>query len=72
MNTLLQTVIALMIARREANDRHDALIKIKRRLDSTPSFYPIAREYGVLINGSGEDFAIEYMTAFNAEIYRTF
>lgn len=34
--------------------------------------YGFAKKYGVLVNGSAEDFAVEFMTAFNNECYKRY
>ena len=50
-------------------DRQDALEDIRKSFDNT-SPYQTAKFFGVLDeNESAEDFAIEFMTAYNNEIW---
>ena len=49
-------------------DRYDALHDIKRSIDTT-SPYDFAKMFRVLENDSAEEFMIQFMTAFNKEVY---
>ena len=64
--TLLEKVIAKKIQLGCA-DREAALEDIALSV-SQSSFYFVARMHCVLVEESGEEFAIEFMTAYNNEI----
>ena len=64
---LLEQVIEKKIAL-GCEDRYSALRDIKKSLE-TVSPYDFAKMFRVLANDSAEDFMIEYMTAFNKEVY---
>jgi hypothetical protein len=63
---LVEHVIATKIALGCA-DRFEALCDIKRSIDST-SLWQAAKTFNVLRDNSAEDFAIEFFSAYNAEI----
>lgn len=65
--SLLDTVIAAKIAL-GCEDRYEALNDIMRSLE-TVSPYDFAKMFRVLENNSAEEFMIQYMTAFNKEVY---
>jgi len=49
-------------------DRVAALEEIADAVEASGSFYGVAKMFRVLVNDSGEDFAVEFMTAYNAEV----
>ena len=63
---LLEKVIAKKI-QLGCTDREAALEDIALSV-SQGSFYTVAKTYGVLVEDSGEDFAMEFMTTYNDEI----
>ena len=52
-------------------DRYDALCDIKLTIDEI-GIYHTAKRYNVLVNDSGEDFAMQFMAAFNNEVRYTY
>lgn len=67
--SLLQTVIDKKIAF-GCVDRQDALYDIAKTMDSCEfGPYKTAKMFGVLRDNSAADFAIEFYSAYNAEIY---
>lgn len=52
-------------------DRYDALVDIKRTVDELGIYYT-AKRYNVLVNESGEDFAMQFMSAYNNEVKYTY
>lgn len=49
-------------------DRYDALMDIKKSID-TVGMYEFAKQFRVLVNESAEEFAIQFMSTFNKEVY---
>lgn len=66
MQTKLERVVAMNIALGSA-DRAAALCDIKLSTERR-GLFQTARAFGVLVANSAEEFAIEFYTAFNAEI----
>ena len=64
--TLLEKVVEKKIAL-GCVDRFDALEDIKCSID-TSSLWQFAKMFDVLVNNSAEDFAMEFMSAFNKEV----
>ena len=65
--SLLEKVIYAYIDAGWAACREEALIGMKRWIDAA-SLYAFARDNDVLVDGSAEEFAIEFMTAYNDEV----
>ena len=63
---LLEKVIAQKI-QLGCSDRQAALEDIALSV-SQGSFYTVAKTHRVLVDDSGEDFAMEFMTTYNNEI----
>ena len=66
MTTLVNTVVESMISRKLVKDRYDPLRKIQEWV-ARDGFFCIAKDYGVLVNGSAEDFAVSFMNTWNEE-----
>lgn len=64
---LLDKVIEKKIAL-GCSDRREAMEEIRNQTRRECSFYSVAQTFRVLVNESAEDFAIEFMTAYNKEI----
>lgn len=67
MAALLEKVIASKIAL-GCDDREDAMEEIRAEVDRYGSFFHIAKTFGVLVNESAEEFAVQFMNAYNNEI----
>ncbi len=65
--TLLEKVIAAKIVL-GCDDRQDALLGIRKSIE-IDGLYQFAKTYRVLVDNSAEDFAIEFMSAFNDEVF---
>lgn len=52
-------------------DRYDALVDIKRTIDEI-GIYDTAKRYNVLVNDSGEEFDMQFMSAYNNEVRYTY
>lgn len=70
MTTLLEKVLAVKI-NFGCSDRHEALLDIQRSLESIAP-YDFAKMFNVLENDSAEEFMIQFMSAFNKEVYRAY
>lgn len=67
MASLLDKVVSAMYEL-GCSDRRAALVEIARQADRDGGFFHIAQTYGALVNNSGEEFAIQFMTAYNKEV----
>lgn len=66
--TLLDTVLEAKYKLLGNRGYHDAMIDIKISIDET-SPYAFCKMFRVLQDDSAEEFMIQFMTAFNRDIY---
>lgn len=70
-NALLDKAVKAVLADGMVPDRDYALEFIKLELETMGPHY-VANAYGVMVNDSAEDFMMQFMAAYNAEIGATY
>lgn len=70
-NAIIDSVLGSIIRCGVNMDSRDALCEIKKVVDKR-GMYGAAKVFGGIVDGSAEDFAIGFMSAYNEEVVYTY